>query len=279
MGDVIELATLADPYRKPPDYYAYVENARKMKLFTTTWLPADKEPRALVFLLHGFGVDCGIFWAEHGERLAREGYAVYGVDYVGHGRSEGLRAYIPDMGAIVNDCAAYSKARAENAGKRSFLYGESMGGAVALLMSRQLEVKWDGAVLVAPMVKISDQLKPHPVLVALLRPLARVLPTWRVVPIRKLADVACKDPVKRVKVSNDIEANLHKVTLPFLVLHGEADVVTDPAVSKALYDQAKSADKTIKIYPGMWHSLTEGEPDDNIAIVYKDVLTWLEQRA
>lgn len=69
-----------------------------------------------------------------------------------------------------------------------------------------------------------------------------------------------------------------QVTLPFFVLHGEADVVTDPAVSKALYEQASSSDKTICLYPGMWHGLTSGEPDDNIDTVFSDIIAWLDRR-
>ena len=69
------------------------------------------------------------------------------------------------------------------------------------------------------------------------------------------------------------------MTLPFFVLHGEADTVTDPEVSKALYNQASSNDKTIKLYPGMWHGLTAGETDDNIDIVFRDIISWLDKRS
>lgn len=69
------------------------------------------------------------------------------------------------------------------------------------------------------------------------------------------------------------------MTLPFFVLHGEADTVTDPEVSRALYEQASSKDKTIKLYPGMWHGLTSGEPDNNIDIVFADIISWLDKRS
>ena len=62
------------------------------------------------------------------------------------------------------------------------------------------------------------------------------------------------------------------------MLHGEADIVTDPEVSKALYEKASSRDKTIKLYPGMWHGLTSGEPDENIEIVFADITNWLDKR-
>lgn len=70
-----------------------------------------------------------------------------------------------------------------------------------------------------------------------------------------------------------------QVTLPFFVLHGEADIVTDPEVSRALYEKASSRDKTIKLYPGMWHGLTSGEPDENIEIVFSDIIDWLDKHS
>lgn len=69
------------------------------------------------------------------------------------------------------------------------------------------------------------------------------------------------------------------MTLPFFVLHGEADTVTDPEVSRALYERASTVDKTMKMYPGMWHALTSGEPDENIEIVFSDILSWLDKRS
>lgn len=73
-------------------------------------------------------------------------------------------------------------------------------------------------------------------------------------------------------------AEIVQVTLPFFVLHGEADIVTDPEVSRALYEKASSKDKTIELYPGMWHALTSGEPDENIQIVFADIIAWLDKR-
>lgn len=71
----------------------------------------------------------------------------------------------------------------------------------------------------------------------------------------------------------------NKVTLPFIIVHGGADAVTDPAVSEALYTLAESKDKTLKLYPGMCHALTSGEPENNIDTVFSDIIQWLDERA
>ncbi|MFS7926664.1 putative 2-acylglycerol O-acyltransferase [Helianthus anomalus] len=44
-----------------------------------------------------------------------------------------------------------------------------------------------------------------------------------------------------------------------IVLHGDADAVTDLEVSKELFEKAKSEDKSLKVYGGVWHSLFSGE--------------------
>jgi acylglycerol lipase len=62
-------------------------------------------------------------------------------------------------------------------------------------------------------------------------------------------------------------------------MHGETDTVTDPEVSRALYERASSKDKTIKLYPGMWHGLLYGEPPENLEIVFSDILNWIGERS
>ncbi|OEL20189.1 Caffeoylshikimate esterase [Dichanthelium oligosanthes] len=233
----------------------YVRNSRGVQLFTCGWLPAAASPKALVFLCHGYGMECSGFMRE-------------------------LEEY-------------RSKSR--------FLYGESMGGAVALLLHRARPHFWTGAVLVAPMCKISEKVKPHPLVITLLTRVEDVIPKWKIVPTKDIIDAAFKDPIKREKIRKNkliyqdkprlktalemlrtsmyIEDSLSQVKLPFFILHGEADTVTDPEISRALYERAASEDKTIKLYPGMWHGLTAGEPDENVEAVFSDIVAWLNERS
>ncbi|KAF9606493.1 hypothetical protein IFM89_025768 [Coptis chinensis] len=248
----------------------YIRNARGVQLLTCRWLPISS-PKALVFLCHGYGMECSSYMRGCGTRLACAGYGVIGIDYEGHGRSRGSRCYIKKFDYIVNDCSTFFKSvcgQEEFKGKARFLYGESMGGAVALLVHKKDPAFWNGALLVAPMCKISEKVKPHPMVVNILTRVEEIIPKWKIVPTKDVIDSAFKDPTKR-----------EEVTLPFFVLHGEADIVTDPGVSRALYEQAGSVDKTIKMYPGMWHALTSGEPDHNVEIVFADIVAWLDKRS
>lgn len=69
-----------------------------------------------------------------------------------------------------------------------------------------------------------------------------------------------------------------QVSAPLLVLHGAEDKVTDPLVSKFLYEKASSKDKTLKLYEGGYHCILEGEPDDRICAVHDDIVAWLDLR-
>ncbi|KAF6148905.1 hypothetical protein GIB67_014276 [Kingdonia uniflora] len=281
----------------------FILNSRGFKLFTCRWLPANREPKALIFLCHGYAMECSIFMNDSGTRLAKAGFAVYGIDYEGHGKSCGLDGYVPSFEDLVNDVSNHFTSvceRRENKRKLRFLLGESMGGAVSLLLHRKKPDYWDGAVLVAPMCKIADDMKPHPIVINILAFLCKIIPTWKIIPTQDIIEIAIKEPEKReevranpycyigkprlmtghelLKTSIDIEENLHRVALPFIVLHGGDDKVTDPSVSNLLYESASSSDKTFKLYPGMWHSLLFGEPIENVNIIFFDIINWLEER-
>jgi len=282
----------------------FIQNSRGVKLFTCRWLPADREAKAIICLCHGYGMECSIFMEDTGVRLAKAGYAVFGIDLEGHGKSDGTRCYIKNFDDLVMDSVTFFRSVAESIEYREkarFLYDESMGGVVALLIHRKQPNYWNGAVLVAPMCKIAEEIKPHPLVISILKKLSLIIPTWKIVPTENIIDSAFKDPEKRQKIranpyiyqdkprlktgyellvtSLDMEKRLDEVSLPFLVVHGEDDKVTDPSVSKLLYTSAKSSDKTLKLYPDMWHGLTYGEPPEHIELVFSDIVAWLGKRS
>ncbi|KAL5733342.1 hypothetical protein ACOSP7_032684 [Xanthoceras sorbifolium] len=281
----------------------YILNSRGVKLFTCSWVPVNQQPKALVFICHGYAMECSITMNSTATRLVKAGFACYGIDYQGHGKSAGLDAYINNFDEIVEDCSNHFSAiceKKENREKARYLLGESMGGAMVLLLHRKKPNYWDGAVLVAPMCKIADDVKPPQAVVSVLNKLCKFIPTWKIIPGQDIIDVAFKEPHIRqeiranpycykgrprlktgrelLRVSMDLEHRLQEVTIPFIVLHGEEDKVTSKDVSKQLYDSASSSDKTLKLYETMWHGLLYGEPPENIEIVFKDIIDWLEKR-
>ncbi|KAJ6720360.1 PHOSPHOLIPASE-RELATED [Salix viminalis] len=282
----------------------FILNSRGLKLFTCKWIPINQEPKALIFICHGYAMECSITMNSTAIRLAKAGYAVYGLDYEGHGKSAGLQGYVENMDYVINDCSSYFTSiceKQENKQKMRYLLGESLGGSIALLLHRKKPDFWSGAILVAPMCKIADDMRPPEMVITLLSKLCRVIPTWKIIPTQDIVDIAFKVPEVRQKIrenpycykgkprlktghellriSLDLEERLQEVSLPFIVLHGEEDKVTDKSVSEELLRVASSSDKTLKLYPEMWHGLLYGETVENSNKVFEDIIVWLGNRA
>jgi|UniRef100_A0A2N9I948 acylglycerol lipase len=283
---------------------SFYTSPRGLKLFTRSWLPlSSTPPRGLICMVHGYGNDISWTFQATPIFLAQKGFACFAFDLEGHGKSQGLKAFVPNVDLVVQDCLSFFnfiKQDPQFNQLPSFLYGESMGGAICLLIHLADPKGFDGAILAAPMCKISDVVRPKWPIPQVLTFVAKFLPTLPIVPtadlmsksvkVEKKKIIAEKNPMRYrgkprlgtvlelLRVTDYLSKRLSDVSIPFIVLHGSADVVTDPNVSRALYEEAKSMDKTIKIYDGMMHSLLFGETDENIEIVRNDILTWLDGR-
>ncbi|CAK7350659.1 unnamed protein product [Dovyalis caffra] len=283
---------------------SFYKSPRGLSLFRRSWLPSSTNPpRGVMCMVHGYGNDISWTFQSTAIFLAQMGYVCFGLDIEGHGKSQGLRGYVPNVDLVVQDCLSFFdsiKSDPQFHGLPFFLYGESMGAAICLLIHLANPKGFDGAVLVAPMCKISDNVKPRWPIPEVLTLLAKFLPTLPIVPtadimhesikVERKLRIAEMNPtryrgkprlgtvVELLKVTDYLSQNLRKVTIPFILLHGSMDVVTDPNVSRSLYEEANSKDKTIKIYDGMVHSLLFGETDENIEIVRHDIISWLNDR-
>ncbi|CAN8268068.1 unnamed protein product [Cochlearia groenlandica] len=282
----------------------FFENSRKMQLLTCKWFPINQEPRALIFFCHGYAIDCSTTFKDVATKFAKEGFSVYGIEYEGHGRSSGLSVFIDNFDLLIDDVSDYfSKISemGENKKKKKFIMGESMGGAVVLLLHRKKPHFWDGGILIAPMCKIAEEMKPSQMVISVMNMVTNWIPSWKsVLPSPNIIDLAIKLPLKRQEIIDnpncykgrprmktmgelyrvclDLENRMNEVTMPFIILHGEDDKVTDKGASKLLYEVSTSNDKTLKLYPEMWHSLLFGEPLENSEIVFKDIVQWMETR-
>jgi acylglycerol lipase len=277
---------------------------RGLTLFTRSWLPIlTTPPRALIFMIHGYGNDISWTFQSTAVFLAQMGFACFSLDLQGHGHSQGLKAFVPSVDLVVQDCLFFFNSIKKDqkfVGLPCFLYGESMGGAICLLIHFADPKGFQGAILVAPMCKISDKVRPKWPIPQILTFLAKFFPTLPIVPTPDLLYKSVKVDHKKViaqmnplryrgkprlgtvvellRVTDILSKKLSDVELPFIVLHGSADVVTDPDVSRELYEEAKSEDKTIRVFDGMMHSLLFGETDENVEIVRNDILQWLNAR-
>ncbi|KAJ0987983.1 hypothetical protein J5N97_006339 [Dioscorea zingiberensis] len=279
------------------------------RLFTQSFHhrdPATGEPAAnvkgLVFMTHGYGSDTGWLFQKIAISYANWGYAVYCADVLGHGRSDGLRCYLGDMEKIAAaSLSFFVSVRRDHHSLPAFLFGESMGGAVTLLMYLRSDPgTWTGLIFAAPLFVIPEDMKPSKLHLFVYGLLFGLADTWAAMPDNKMVGKAIKDPEKlRVIASNPrrytgkprvgtmrellrlcdyFKENFSKVTVPFFTGHGTDDGVTSPEGSKMLYEMASSDDKTLKIYEGMYHSLIQGETEENSQRVLADMREWIDER-
>lgn len=100
--------------------------------------------------LHGLGLHAGSF-ADFGERMARDGYAVYAIDIRGFGQWAARNQKKIDFDATMHDIEQVRDLIAlEHPGVPIFIVGESMGGAVALQAASKFQDKFDGLVCAVP---------------------------------------------------------------------------------------------------------------------------------
>ena len=78
-----------------------------------------------------------------------------------------------------------------------------------------------------------------------------------------------------LRTADRVLKNAANISLPMLILHGGDDKMASPSGSEKLYAGISSSDKTLKIYPGLYHEIFL-EPEK--LEIYATIHTWLEQK-
>src|SRR5207244_2707110 len=93
-------------------------------------------------------------YAAAATELAERGYAVYAFDLRGHGLSEGHRVWIDSFEDYLDDLDVFvARVRARESDKPLFLFGHSMGGAIATLYTLERKPPLRGLLLSGPALK------------------------------------------------------------------------------------------------------------------------------
>jgi alpha-beta hydrolase superfamily lysophospholipase len=79
-----------------------------------------------------------------------------------------------------------------------------------------------------------------------------------------------------VELACQIEENFPLISVPFLLMVADQDVVVDSLGSLDLYKLCKSEDKTIKRYPALHGLLCEPMP--LIETIENDMIAWIQKR-
>jgi acylglycerol lipase len=263
-----------------------------LSLYWQAWLPRA-DPRGVVALAHG-GLEHGGRYAHVAARFADAGLATYAIDFRGHGRSAGRRGQIGRMSLLVDDLSRLlSLCGQQHPDTPIFVVAHSLGSMVALdYITSRRSCDLAGLVLSGTAIDVSAIPKSQ---TAIAKALSAVAPNLGLV--RLDSSLVSRDPAVAqgydcdplvfrgrapVRTAAELVVSAERVTprleslrLPLLVLHGEADVVASPDGARIVCERACSADKTLTVYPGLYHEIFN-EPEKDAVI--GDVVTWLVAR-
>jgi len=257
---------------------------------TESWLP-DGEAKAVVLIVHGLAEHMGRY-THVAAKLNPMGYAVYGLDHVGHGQSEGLRAYFDDFDKPLNTLRQYlDRIKTEQPGKKIFIYGHSLGALISLAFLLRYQTDFAGAVISAAPLEVESAQPSW--LISMASAINSIAPKFAITPLDSkwlshdpaVVTAYDNDPLvhrgsvrvrmgyQLVHISREVKSRAAELKLPMFIIHGEEDKLSPPAGSKLLSQSVGSSDKTLKIYPGMYH---EVHNETGKAEVLNDIATWLD---
>lgn len=264
-----------------------------LSLYWKAWLP-DGAPRAVVHLIHGY--------AEHIERyqnvvneLIPAGYAIFGKDHRGHGKSGGKRGHVESFQDFIDDERQFALEviRPAFPDTPCFMLGHSMGSIIAINYAEQHQDHLKGLVLSGTG---SSPGKGIPTAIMVItKILSRVLPGIHVkspLPpefISRDTDVVrayVNDPlvynVITPRLAEQLQtylligaSNAQRISLPVLIQHGSAD--TSFSGQQELLDGIAAKDKTFILYEGLRHEVYNEIPGDR-ATVLSDLHAWLDRQ-
>lgn len=309
------------PERNPlPEQYVAAEGATsvilesqdQLTLFGQWWFPEDqKEPRAVVLLLHGTISHSG-FYSPMANFYTHEGFAVFGIDLRGWGQSQGYgrNGVIGNYDEYLLDLSsAYEEVKARYPDAPLYLQGESMGGAIALLSQIENTVEVDGLILNAPAVRpglsFGPVSSPHwlsNVGLWILSQPGKLFPNMPALYHGGLMEhigvgLLLKEDDNQQRFFDDpysthkalpfsyftglqnatsrIEEGLNLVTVPVLIQQGTRDVLVPVKSSEFTLEHLASDDKTLLRYEKITHATLHDRRREEI---WGDIVSWLDER-
>lgn len=267
-------------------------SVRNLNIYYQGWLP-ENEVKAVLLLVHGAGEHAGRYnnVVNHFVPL---GYAIYGLDHIGHGKSDGEREVIERFEDYTEPLKTFYKMIAGwQPGKPVFIYGHSLGGLVTSFLLLDHQEDYKGAILSAAPTKVPERISPFTV--ALGKFLSSVAPKAGLLPLEpshvsrdsSVVEAYINDPLvfhgkmparlsaEMLRAMIRVSGEAKKISLPMLIIQGSEDKLIDPGGSRMLYEQSSSTDKTIKFYEGFYH---EVHNDPGCEVMFKELEEWLQSK-
>ncbi|MCK9229912.1 MAG: lysophospholipase [Syntrophales bacterium] len=261
-------------------------------IYYRSWLP-DDEPRAVLLIVHGLAEHSGRY-GNLVNHFAPRGYALYGPDHIGHGKSDGTRVFVERFDDFIRPLnALFRMIRQWHPGKPVYLVGHSMGGLIAVIYLIENPEDMAGAILSAPAVKIPERMSSFAVLAAMV--LSNLFPkigimeldsdgisrdnavvyAYRHDPLVYRGKITARLGTEMYRAMQRVASQASAIATPLLILQGSADRMVSPEGARTLYEKAGTTDKRLKLYDGLYHEVfNEPEYEE----IMKEVERWLAMR-
>lgn len=246
------------------------------------WVPSG-DAKAQVVIVHGLAEHSGRY--EHvGAALAAAGYRTAALDLRGHGEADGWPGKVSGASDWIEDVSAVlAKVAADDSGLPLFVIAHSMGTLVTLATFAER-----GTERIRGLVLSGTAISPTPgYLATMADPDAPGIPADMLSHDDAMNRAYVDDPLifneeippetnaAAVEAAATGFTKVSEITLPVLLIHGGEDPIVGPDGAQMTYEAIGSADKTLKIYEGMYHE-TFNEVDRGRVI--GDVVAWLDAR-
>jgi alpha-beta hydrolase superfamily lysophospholipase len=198
-------------------------NATPIKLHGL-WLGQPNADAPVLLYLHGARWDVRSS-AHRMRRMHELGFAVLGIDYRGFGQSTpGLPS---ETLAHEDALAAWSWLAARHPQAKRYVFGHSLGGAIAVRLAGDVD---DAAGLI-----VEGGFPSIPEVVKTMK--------WGWLPVAPL-----------ITQRFDAGLQIERVNAPLLVVHGSEDRLIQPTLGRALYERARSPKRFVLVDGGTHHN-------------------------
>lgn len=203
--------------------FVSTETGEPVKL-NALWLPQARADAPLLLYLHGARWDVRSS-AQRMRRMHELGFAVLGIDYRGFGQSTDT---LPSEAMAYEDARqAYDWLGREHPGLPRYVFGHSLGGAIAVALGAQVEDE-SGVIVEGSFSSVPDVVSSF---------------KWGWLPVGPL-----------ITQRFDAEARVGQLGSPLLVVHGSDDRLIAPSLGRKLYERAKDPKRFVLVEGGSHHN-------------------------
>ena len=257
------------------------------------WLSQRINSGGTIYLIHDLG-EHSARYAEVGESFSEEGFHFIGFDLRGHGLSEGEPGHSSKFTDLINDVERLICQSTKHFGfsrDRRILYGQGIGGNLALnyLLKRKPHIS--GAIITSPI--LNTPLTKTKFQRTWLHFITSIFPKMRFRNRIKAEDLS-RDLAYEKAYQNDVYnhnkisarlaldihrngkyamTNIDKLDLPVLLMHGTSDRVTPASVSKSIAEKAGNMVNII-LWENGYHELHNDIPKE---LVIRKMIEWLQK--